>query len=67
MMKIVSAPYTRAHSFRALKRLHKAIIRNQVLNSDLHKLYQAMLHLERYVERLNRKSHKNRSAQRAKA
>ncbi|WP_407307693.1 hypothetical protein [Acinetobacter sp.] len=60
-MKILSAPYTHAHSFRALKRLHKAIIRNQVLRSDLHKLYQAMLHLERYVERLNLKSYKKSS------
>ncbi|OAL81343.1 hypothetical protein AY606_00930 [Acinetobacter sp. SFB] len=57
-MKILSAPYTHAHSFRALKRLHKAIICNQILHSDLHKLYQAMLHLERYVERLNRKRYK---------
>ncbi|CAB1214345.1 hypothetical protein [Acinetobacter bouvetii] len=59
-MKIISTPYTRVHSFRALKRLHKAIIRNQVEHSNLHKLYQAMLHLERYVERLNRKGKKNR-------
>ncbi|NNG76503.1 hypothetical protein HLH10_09300 [Acinetobacter sp. ANC 4277] len=67
-MKIVSAPYTHAHSFRALKRLHKAIIRNQVLlPCNLHKLYQAMLHLERYVERLNRKRSKNRAASRIKA
>ncbi|WP_425917008.1 hypothetical protein [Acinetobacter sp. TSRC1-2] len=59
-MKIISTPYTRAHSFRALKRLHKAIIRNQVSHSDLHKFYQAMLHLERYVERLHRKGKKSR-------
>ena len=59
-MKIVSAPFTRIHSFRALKRLHKAIIRNQVVHSDLHKIYQAMLHLERYVERLQRKRKKSR-------
>ena len=66
-MKIVSAPYTHAHSFRALKRLHKAIIRNQVLHCNLHKLYQAMLHVERYVERLNRKRSKNRAASHIKA
>ena len=57
-MKIVSTPYTHEHGFRALKRLHKAIIRNQLLRSDLHKLYQAMLHLERYMERLSH-SHRN--------
>ena len=57
-MKIVSTPYTHEHGFRALKRLHKAIIRNQLLRSDLHKLYQAMLHLERYMEQLSH-SHRN--------
>ncbi|MFH7765271.1 hypothetical protein [Acinetobacter sp. BSP-28] len=59
-MKIISTPYTHAHSFRALKRLHKAIICNQVEHSNLHKFYQAMLHLERYVERLNGKCKKSR-------
>ena len=54
-MKIVSAPYTSEHGLRALKRLHKAIICNQVLPSNLHQFYKAMLHLERYVERLNPK------------
>ena len=65
-MKIISTPYTRAHSFRALKRLHKAIIHNQVSNSDLHKFDQAMRHLERYVERLHRKGKKSRVTQRVK-
>lgn len=55
IMKIVSAPYTSEHGLRALKRLHKAIICNQVLPSNLHQFYKAMLHLERYVERLNPK------------
>ena len=59
-MKIISTPYTRAHSFRALKRLHKAIIHNQVSHSDLAKIYQALLHFERYAERLHRKGKKNR-------
>ena len=67
MMKIISAPYTREHGFRALKRLHKAIILNQLLRSDLHKLYQAMLHLERYMERLNQKGSKSRSKRRKRA
>ncbi|MDM1780610.1 hypothetical protein [Acinetobacter sp. 10FS3-1] len=56
-MKIVSVPFTHVHSFRALRRLHKAIIRNQ-LYSDVPKTYPAMLHLERYVERLNHKGKK---------
>ena len=57
-MKIVSVPFTHVHSFRALRRLHKAIIRNQILYSDVPKTYPAMLHLERYVERLNHKGKK---------
>jgi len=64
-MKIIPAPFTHVHSFRALKRLHKAIIRNQVVPSDLHKIYRAMLHLERYVERLNH--HKSKKSRRARS
>ena len=52
-MKIVSTSYTRAQGFRALKRLHKAIIYNRILRVDLHKMYKALIHLERYMERLN--------------
>lgn len=52
-MKIVSTSYTRAQGFRALKRLHKAIIYNRILHVDLHKMYKALIHLERYMERLN--------------
>ncbi len=51
-MKIISASYTKAHSVRALKRIHRAVIYNQVLPSELHKIYKAMIHLERYIERL---------------
>ncbi|MGX5700000.1 hypothetical protein E0H88_04840 [Acinetobacter sp. ANC 4216] len=65
-MKIVSAPYTSEHGLRALKRLHKAIICNQVLPSNLHQFYKAMLHLERYVERLNGKGKKSRRIRLAK-
>lgn len=54
-MKIVSAPYTSEHGLRALKRLHKPVICNQVLPSNVRQFYQAMLHLERYVERLGGK------------
>lgn len=52
-MKIVSTLCTRAQGFRALKRLHKAIIYNRILHVDLHKMYKALIHLERYMERLN--------------
>lgn len=52
-MKIVSTSYTRAQGFRALKRLHKALIYNRILHVDLHKMYKALIHLERYTERLN--------------
>lgn len=52
-MKIVSTSYTRAQGGRALKRLHKAIIYNRILHVDLHKMYKALIHLERYMERLN--------------
>ena len=51
-MKIVSTSYTHAHGFRALKRLHKAVIYNHILRDDLHKIYKALIHLERYIERL---------------
>lgn len=51
-MKILSTSYTDTHSFRALKRLHKAVIYNRILPNDLHKMYKALIHLERYIERL---------------
>ena len=47
VMKIVSTSYTHAHGFRALKRLHKAVIYNSVLPDELHKLYKALIHFER--------------------
>lgn len=51
-MKILSTSYTPAHGFRALKRLHKAVIYNSVLPDELHRLYKALIHFERYIERL---------------
>lgn len=66
-MKIISTPYTHVHSFRALKRLHKAIIQNQVIHSDLAKMYQALLHFERYIDRLNRKDKKSRKVRMSKS
>ena len=51
-MKILSTSYTHSQGFRALKRLHRSVIHNRVLPNDLHKLYKALIHLERYIERL---------------
>ncbi|MGE8539086.1 MAG: hypothetical protein ACN6NI_07360 [Acinetobacter sp.] len=63
-MKIISTPYTSKHSLKALRRIHKTIIRGAMNLTELQKLYSAMLHLERYVERLtiqNGQSGKQRS------
>lgn len=51
-MKILSTSYTHSQGFRALKRLHRSVIHNRVLPNDLHKLYKALIHFERYIERL---------------
>lgn len=51
-MKIISAPYSPKHGSKALGRIHKMIIRGTITWAKLHELYGAMLHLERYVERL---------------
>ncbi|WP_180075191.1 MULTISPECIES: hypothetical protein [unclassified Acinetobacter] len=51
-MKIISAPYSPKHGSKALGRIHKMIIRGTITWTKLHELYGAMLHLERYVERL---------------
>ena len=51
-MKIISTAYSSKHSLRALRRIHKMIIRGTITWAKLHELYGAMLHLERYVERL---------------
>lgn len=56
-MKIISAPYSPKHSLKALGRIHKMIIRGAMTWSELHKMYGAMLHLERYVERLTAHDH----------
>ena len=52
VMKILSTSYTHSQGFRALKRLHRSVIHNRVLPNDLHKLYKALIHFERYIERL---------------
>ena len=57
-MKILSA-YTTKHSLRALKRLHKNIVRQQINVRNLNKMYRAMLHLERYIDRLDHDKREN--------
>ncbi|PJI33492.1 hypothetical protein [Acinetobacter pseudolwoffii] len=51
-MKIISTAYSSKHSLRALRRIHKMIICGSMSWAELHKMYRAMLHLERYMERL---------------
>ena len=57
-MKILSA-YTTKHSLRALKRLHKNIVRQQINVRNLNKMYHAMLHLERYIDSLDHDKREN--------
>lgn len=54
-MQISSTAYTAAQNLGALRRIHRAIIRQKVGLADLHGVYGAMLHLERYVDRLDQK------------
>ena len=51
-MKIIPIGYRSKHSLKALHRIHKMIIRGSMSWAELHKMYRAMLHLERYMERL---------------
>jgi len=58
-MKIISTAYSSKHSLRALRRIHKMIIRGTISWVELHKMYRAMLHLERYIERLTIQARKH--------
>lgn len=51
-MKIYSDPFTHKHKMKALKRIFRAIILGKIKWSEIKKFYLAMLHLERYLERL---------------
>ncbi|PJI36441.1 hypothetical protein [Acinetobacter pseudolwoffii] len=51
-MKIIPIVYSSKHSLKALHRIHKMIVRGSMSWAELHKMYRAMLHLERYMERL---------------
>lgn len=52
-MIIRSGPFTNTQKKKALKRLLKALISGKIKWAELKKFYLAMLHLERYLERLN--------------
>lgn len=52
-MKIYPNPFTNKQKVKALKRIFKALILGEVKWVELKRLYLAMLHLERYLERLN--------------
>ncbi len=52
-MIIRSGPFTNKQKKKALKRLLKALILGKIKWAELKKFYLAMLHLERYLERLN--------------
>lgn len=52
-MLISLDPFTSKHKKKALKRIFRALILREIKWSELKKHYFAMLHLERYLERLN--------------
>lgn len=60
IVKVDKKPYTGRHMLKALARLLKALIQQKVQWSELPKYYAAMLHFERYLDRLN--DRKNQSA-----
>ena len=52
-MTISSDPFTNKHRKKALKCIFRALIVGKIKWAELKKFYLAMLHLERYLERLN--------------
>ncbi len=48
-----SGSFTHKHQMKALKRICKALVLGEIKRNELKKFYLAMLHLERYLERLN--------------
>ena len=53
-MKICLTPFTCKHRVNALRRIFKEFILAKIKPSNLRVFYLAMLHLERYLEKLNR-------------
>ena len=52
-IKINPAPFTIKQKMKALKRIFRELILGEIKRNELKKFYLAMLHLERYLERLN--------------
>lgn len=52
-MVIRPDPFTNKHKKNALSRIFKALILGKIKWVELKKFYLAMLHFERYLERLN--------------
>ncbi len=52
-MKICPNPFTNKHKRNALNRIFREFILGKIKWTELTKFYSAMLHLERYLEKLN--------------
>ena len=52
-MKIFPNPFTNKHKKNALTRIFRALILGKIKWAELKKFYLAMLHLERYLEKIN--------------
>lgn len=54
-MKISTIPFTTRHKIKALIRIFRALILREIDWMELKRYYFAMLHFERYMERLHSK------------
>ena len=52
-MKICPNPFTIKQKMKALKRIFRELILGKIKWAELKKFYSAMLHLERYLEKIN--------------
>ena len=52
-MTISPGSFTNNHKKKALTRIFRALILGKIKWAELKKFYSAMLHLERYLEKLN--------------
>ena len=52
-MKLCPNPFTNKHKRNALNRIFREFILGNIKWTELMKFYSAMLHFERYLERLN--------------
>ncbi len=58
IVKVDKKPYAGRHMLKALARLFKALIHQKVQWNELPKYYAALLHFERYLDRLNDRKNK---------